>query len=101
MSSWITSEWATELRVLWNQFDPIGGISSTNLETDDEYDSYHRIILKHLNEGSDNYKLLHAIKHVVTVNMGMSWNDHLEKSTRSFIENVLNWFETKKPELNK
>ena len=67
----------------------------------DEYDSYHGVILKHLNEGSDSYKIFNAVKHVVTVNIGMSWTDPVEKRTRSFVENVLDWFETKKPELKK
>ena len=102
MSSWLTSNWAKELRQLWNDYDPIGVYQGgINPEWPDEYDSYHGIIIKHLNEGSKQEWIVKDVKHVVTVNIGMTWNTHLEKSTNEFVSKVLAWFETKKPELEK
>jgi len=103
VSVWITSDWAQELRKLWNQYDPIGVFSfdDTHDWSDDEYDSYHNIIIKHLNKGSTHEWIVKDVKHAVTVNIGLSWNEHLEKETHIFVSNVLAWFETKKPELRR
>lgn len=101
MSSWITSEWAQELRSLWNEYDPIGVylFEDSDDQPKDEYDSYHGVIISHLNKGSSHEWIFKAVKHAVTVNIGMSWNSHLEKDTNEFVSKVLAWFETKKPEL--
>jgi len=103
VSSWITSEWGQELRQLWNEYDPIGVYSFEDASDwpIDEYDSYHGILVKHLNKGSTHEWIFKDIKHAVTVNIGMTWNSHLEKRTNRFVSNVLAWFETKKPELKK
>ena len=102
MSSWNTSEWAKELRQLWNEYDPIGVYQGEAIsEWPDEYDSYHGIIIKHLNKGSSHEWIFKGVKHAVTVNIGMTWNSHLEKNTNDFVSKVLAWYETKKPELSK
>ena len=104
MSSWKTSQWAEELRQLWNEYDPIGvfPVDKKIVEwPDDEYGSYHGIIIKHLNKGSGHEWIFKDVKHAVTVNIGMTWNSHLEKSTNEFVSKVLTWFETKQPELKK
>lgn len=83
MSSWIESEWAKELRQLWNEYDPIGVYSFDEKDSqwpEDEYDSYHGVIIKHLNKGSTHDWIFKDIKHVVTVNIGMTWNSQLEKT---------------------
>ena len=103
VSSWITSKWGKELQKLWNDYDPIGVFQGEHDSEwpDDEYDSYHNIIIKHLNKGSSHEWIFKAVKHTVTINIGLSWNERLEKRTNEFVENVLHWFATKKPELNK
>jgi hypothetical protein len=101
MSFKVKNEWRLELRELWNQFDPIGVISETCVAIDSEYDSYHRMTLKHLNDGSDSYKFFMAIKHVITVNIGMTWNEKLEEGTHLFVSLVMEWFETKIPDTKK
>jgi lactate dehydrogenase-like 2-hydroxyacid dehydrogenase len=103
VSSWITSNWAEELRSLWNEYDPIGVFTfeDSNDWPKDEYDAYHGTIIKHLNLGSDSHAIVRDVKKVVTGHIGLTWNEHLETRTNEFATNILDWFETKKPELNK
>lgn len=103
MSSWNTSEWAEELRALWNSYDPIGVYSFEDSSEwpKDEYDSYHGLVLSLLQSGADDYKFMSRIKHLVTVSIGMTWNARLENDTKAFIKSTRSWFETKKPELTK
>ena len=88
---------------MWNEYDPIGvyHFEDSNDWPKDEYDSYHGIIITHLNKGSSHEWIFKAVKHTVTVNMGMTWNPRLEKDTNEFVSKVITWFETKKPELRK
>ncbi len=104
MSSWVTSEWGLELRELWNEFDPIGVFpvdTSIVVNPVDEYDGYHGLIIKHLNQSSPSQVIFKDIQKLVTEKFGMSWNDEMAISTNKFIEDVMSWFEIKKPELKK
>ena len=104
MSSWITSEWASELRDLWNKYDPIGvfPVDENFVQNPlDEYDSYHGIVLKRLNENASPRVLTKDIKKIVTLQMGMTWNRQLKASTKQFVQNCYAWFETKKDEIQK
>jgi len=102
MSSWITSEWAQELRQLWNNYDPIGVYHAQNDINDwpsDEYDGYHGLVLKLLKEGSSDDAFLKELKRLATGHIGLAWSDGLEKLTRLFIKELRVWYVIKSLEI--
>ena len=102
MSSWITSQWASELRQLWNEYDPIGVYSFGDESSDcsqDEYDSYHGLILRHLNNQSTHDVIYNDVLQLATGHIGLSLTTGLESNTSEFVDKVMTWFESKKPEL--
>ncbi len=95
MTRWLNSQMHDELQALWNKYDPIGVYHFDDEEGDwpnDEYDGYHGITLKLLKGKADNYKFLKQLKHIVTVNMGIIWNEQLKAHTNTFIKDLSNWF---------
>ncbi len=102
MSSWRTSEWAQELRQLWNNYDPIGVYHFEGDGFDgpsDEYDSYHGLVLKLLKERSSDDAFLKELKQLTTGHIGLTWSDGLEKLTKVFIKELRSWYAIKSLEV--
>ncbi len=95
MVSWINSPMRDELRDMWNTYDPIGVYHFADDKAEwsqDEYDGYHGITLKLLKGKADHYKFFKHLKQIVTVNMGITWNEQLEAHTNTFIKGLNDWF---------
>lgn len=84
-------KWYRELRMLWNQFDPIGVIdrNSEHWQDDDEYEAYVLGIMELLSKG--------ASKKEISGHVYSLCNEHISISTSlescdQFTEDCLNWY---------
>ena len=67
----------------------------------DEYDSYHGIVLKRLNENAAPNLLEEDIKKLVIGHMGLTWNANLRLSVKDFVHDCYDWFASKQNEIKK
>ena len=81
----------SELRDLWNEFDPIGVMSSEDWPKD-EYETYVGGCMKLLQEEASAEELEAYVKWAVYEYMGLSVHEKLESDIKSFIPKMQAWF---------
>ena len=86
-----------ELRIMWNEFDPIG-VYDTHFKAEswqqDEYDDYVSKTLSLLVSGANKEETYSFVKAIVTDNIGISWTNELNKDANVLVEKLLAWFKT-------
>jgi hypothetical protein len=81
-----------ELRVLWNEYDPIGVVGPS--VADDEYESYIGPLLRLLENGANQEELMMYLRVLVSDHMGMTWSPQLAARTEAFIVRARDWYLT-------
>jgi hypothetical protein len=83
------------IRVLWNEFDPIGVTVIGELE--DEYDSYLGPTLHLLEQKASNDELRRYIASVIFERMGFNENKAWHDRIGNFIKKLQKWYEENWP----
>src|SRR5437763_1646167 len=85
--------WA-EVRGLWNEWDPIGVVSS---EVQDEYDSYLGPTLRFLEEHASSQALVGYLTHIVGEYMGLGASGVQQSNPQEFANRLCSWYQSNWP----
>jgi hypothetical protein len=81
-----------ELRTLWNEYDPIGVVPRTDINTDDEYESYIGPVLRLLEKSATQEEIVSCVREIVRGHIGLTWSAELAVRTEGFAARSREWY---------
>jgi hypothetical protein len=87
-----------ELRILWNEFDPIGVVDAAEVEICREYESYVGDVLRLLEKETPAQTIVAYLHQLVTGHIGLPWSSGLAARTETFVARCRDWYGAKWPD---
>ncbi|MGO9699462.1 MAG: hypothetical protein ACLPX7_09395 [Xanthobacteraceae bacterium] len=86
-----------QLRVLWNEYDPIGVVRKSDIGSDQEYESYIGDVLRLLEHEATQEEMVTYLRALVSGHIGLTWSPELAAQTETFAARSRDWYRTKWP----